>query len=173
LNACCFIGRLFPVSTYKIFSLSQINCKTQRCILNTTSLYRADPRGRAVQDVVLRPLTCWDRKFEVTGGKDVCILSVLCCQVTVFASCLSLVQRIPTECGISECYLEALIMRRLWSNRDCCAVRRKDLYEGNVPVIMCSILFKSLKIKTKENEIQHKIYLNKYQVPKTQKTDGV
>jgi hypothetical protein len=34
----------------------------------------------------------------------VCLLWVfVCCQVGVFASCWSLVQRSPTECGVSEC----------------------------------------------------------------------
>jgi hypothetical protein len=38
----------------------------------------------------------------------------LCCQVEVSASGRSLVQRIPTECGVSECDREAWIMRRRW-----------------------------------------------------------
>ena len=79
----------------------------------------------------------------------------------VFASCLSLVQRIPTGCDVSECYREALIMRRPWSDRGCCAVRRKDLYEGEILVIVCSKQFKSLNIRTKETKIQHKTHLNK------------
>jgi hypothetical protein len=39
-------------------------------------------------------------------------VSVVCCQVEVSESGLSLVQRSPTECGVSECDREALIMRR-------------------------------------------------------------
>jgi hypothetical protein len=35
------------------------------------------------------------------GGMDVCLLWVLCCQVEVSASDCSLVQRTPTECGVS------------------------------------------------------------------------
>jgi hypothetical protein len=38
----------------------------------------------------------------------------LCCQVKISASGRSLVQRSPTECGVSECDREAPIMRRPW-----------------------------------------------------------
>jgi len=46
------------------------------------------------------------------GDMDVC--RVVCCQVEVFASGPSLVQRTPNECGVSECHCEASIMRRSW-----------------------------------------------------------
>jgi hypothetical protein len=35
----------------------------------------------------------------------------VCCQVEVFTTGLSLVQRTPTECGVSKCQREASIMR--------------------------------------------------------------
>jgi hypothetical protein len=35
------------------------------------------------------------------------VVSVVCCQVEVSATSWSLVQRSPTECGVSECYREA------------------------------------------------------------------
>ena len=41
------------------------------------------------------------------------VLSVVCCQVAVSASGRSLVQRSPTECGVSECDSEASVMTRL------------------------------------------------------------
>ena len=41
----------------------------------------------------------------------------------------SLVQRSPTECGVSECDREVLTMRRPWPSEGCCAkVGRKALY---------------------------------------------
>jgi hypothetical protein len=46
-------------------------------------------------------------------------LSVLCS-----ASGLSLVQRSPTECGVSECHPETSIMRRVWPIRGCCAMKK-------------------------------------------------
>ena len=49
-------------------------------------------------------------------------VSVECCQGKVFASGLSLVQRTPTDCCVSEYDLEASIMRRTWSNKGCYAV---------------------------------------------------
>ena len=36
-----------------------------------------------------------------TQGMDVCVVSVVCCQVEVSAADLSFVQRSPTECGAS------------------------------------------------------------------------
>jgi hypothetical protein len=35
-----------------------------------------------------------------TGGMDVCLVQCLCCQVEVSATCRSLVQRSPTDCGV-------------------------------------------------------------------------
>ena len=43
---------------------------------------------------------------NLAGGMDVSVLSVLCFQVKVSATGRSLAQMIPTECGVSECYLE-------------------------------------------------------------------
>jgi hypothetical protein len=46
---------------------------------------------------------------------DVCLLfSVVCCQVEVSVMGWSIIQRSPTECGVSECDREASIMRRPW-----------------------------------------------------------
>jgi len=50
----------------------------------------------------------------------------VCCQVEVSASGRSLVQRSPTDCGVSEGNREPSKMRRLWPSRGCCAT----LWEG-------------------------------------------
>jgi hypothetical protein len=42
------------------------------------------------------------QKRNPTGGMDVCVVSVVCCQVEVSATSWSLVQRSPTECGVSK-----------------------------------------------------------------------
>jgi hypothetical protein len=42
------------------------------------------------------------------------VVSVVCCQVEVSVSGLSLVQRSPTDCGVSEYDHESSIMRRSW-----------------------------------------------------------
>jgi hypothetical protein len=34
----------------------------------------ADPSGRSVQGVGLRPIACWDCGLETAGGMDVCLL---------------------------------------------------------------------------------------------------
>ena len=53
-------------------------------------------------------------------------VSVVCCQVEVSASVLSLVQKSSTECGVSECDRVASIMRRPWPTRGYWAVEKKS-----------------------------------------------
>ena len=49
-------------------------------------------------------------------------MSVVCCYVEISATIYSLVERRPTECGISECAYEASTMRRPWATRGCRAM---------------------------------------------------
>jgi hypothetical protein len=75
--------------------------------------------------VGLQPFTCWDCGFESHRGHEcLSLVSVVCCQVEVSASGRSLVQRSPTECGVS-CDREASIMRRPWPTRGCCVIGKK------------------------------------------------
>ena len=68
---------------------------------------------RAVQGVGLRPLVYWVCGFESCRVHGYLSLgSVVCCQAKVSVPGLSLVQRSPTECGVSKCDREASIMRR-------------------------------------------------------------
>jgi hypothetical protein len=54
--------------------------------------------------VGLRALACWVRGFESRRGHGcLTLVSVVCCQVEVSASDRPLVQRSPTDCGVSEC----------------------------------------------------------------------
>jgi hypothetical protein len=65
--------------------------------------YMADPTGRAVKGVGLRPLAYWDCGFESqVGHVSLSLVSVVCCQVEISATSWSLVQRSPTECGESK-----------------------------------------------------------------------
>jgi hypothetical protein len=52
---------------------------------------------------------------------DVClsVVSVVCCQIEVSATNWSLVQRSPTDCGVSLCDLETSWMRRPWPTGGC------------------------------------------------------
>ena len=74
--------------------------------------YQPDPSGRAV-----RRSSCGRCVAGVAGsnparGMDICLLCVfLCCQVDVSALVLSLVQRSPTECGVSGCDLDSSTLR--------------------------------------------------------------
>jgi hypothetical protein len=60
-------------------------------------------------------------------GEQAClyVVSIVCCQVKSSASGWSLFQRNPTDCGVSECDHETSIMRRSWTTRGCCAIRKK------------------------------------------------
>jgi hypothetical protein len=52
-------------------------------------------------------------------------VSVVFCQVEISAWARSLGQRIPTECGVSECDREASIMRGPRPTRGCCDMERR------------------------------------------------
>jgi len=66
----------------------------------------ADPDGCAVKVVGLWFLVCWDCGFESRRGHG-CLscVSVVCCQVEVFRTSRSLVQRSTTECGVCACVI--------------------------------------------------------------------
>jgi alpha-tubulin suppressor-like RCC1 family protein len=54
------------------------------------------------------------------------LVSVVCCQVEVSASCWSLAQGILNECGLSESGREASIMRRPWPIRSCRSIKKSS-----------------------------------------------
>ena len=73
----------------------------------------ADRNGHTVWGVGgLRPLACWDCGFEFRREHGylsvVSVCVCVCGQVEVSASDWSLIQRSPTEWGVSECNREAL-----------------------------------------------------------------
>jgi len=84
-------------------------------------LVSADPAIRAVSGLGLRPLCCWDFGFEFRLGHG-CLspVNLACFHVEISATDRSLVQRSPTECGVSECRLETSVVRRPWHIRGCC-----------------------------------------------------
>jgi hypothetical protein len=53
------------------------------------------------------------------------LVSVVCCLVQISVSGWSLVQRSPTECGVSQSDREASIMRRPWPTGRRCTMRQK------------------------------------------------
>jgi hypothetical protein len=52
------------------------------------------------------------------------LVSVVCCQVEVSASSRSLVQRSPTDCGVSVCDRESSTLRRLWPTGGCFSMEK-------------------------------------------------
>jgi hypothetical protein len=73
-------------------------------------LRRGSATARLLVLWVWNPLSAW-----------MFVFSVVCCEVQDPALGWSLVQRSPTECGVSECDCEALIMRRPWPTGGPCA----------------------------------------------------
>ena len=73
------------------------------------------------------------------GGMDGWMsgVRVVCCEVEVPATDRSLVQKSPTDCGVSECDREASIIRRPWPTGGCCAIgggEGIDMNEPSVPL---------------------------------------
>ena len=70
----------------------------------------------------LRPLACKNCGFESRRGFGcLSVVSVVCCQVEVSATSWSLFQRIPTDCGVSECD-SGTSERRPWPTGGCRAM---------------------------------------------------
>ena len=72
----------------------------------------------------LRPLACWDFRFESRRGQHcVSLVSVVCCQIEV--SCVGPITRPEdrTDWGVSECDLESSTRRRPWPTGGCRSVK--------------------------------------------------
>ena len=82
----------------------------------------------------LRPLACGDFGFECRLGYGCLSLVNVVCQVEVSDSVRSLVQKSPTEFGVSECDREASKMRRPWPTRGCCAMGERGRGRGDVRI---------------------------------------
>jgi hypothetical protein len=52
---------------------------------------------------VFRPYAYWDCGLKTARGMDVCLLCELRCRVEVCASVWLLVQKSPTDYGVSKC----------------------------------------------------------------------
>ena len=70
--------------------------------------------------VCSRSLTGIAVSNSARGHGCLSVVSVVCCQVEVSAMDRSLVQRSPTDCGVSEDDSEGSITRRTWNTRVCC-----------------------------------------------------
>jgi hypothetical protein len=75
----------------------------------------------------LNPRACWDGGDKNHGGPG-CIsrVSVVCCHIEVSATGLSLAQRGPTVCDVSEYESETSISRRPWPTGGCCAIKKLE-----------------------------------------------
>ena len=69
-------------------------------------------------------------------------MSVVCCQVEIPAMGWLLVQRIPTDCGVSECDRKISTPRKPWPTRGCCVMGKKCerlLIKAETGTFYCSI----------------------------------
>ena len=74
--------------------------------------YSCPSGSRAIYDVGLRPLACWDCGYESRRGHgSLSLVSVVCCQVEISVSGRSFVQWSPTDFGV-VCDSESSILRR-------------------------------------------------------------
>jgi hypothetical protein len=94
-------------------------------------LFRSQgPRGLRRESTVRLLGLC----FRIPPGHEcLSLVSVVCCQVEVSATGWSLFQRIPTECGVSECDGKASRIGRPWTTMGCCATGKKLFV--SIPVI--------------------------------------
>ena len=91
-------------------------------VLGQSQWLRDLRRGSAA----VRLLGLWVRSRR--GHGCLYVVSVVCCKVEISALGLSLVQRNPIDCCVSECVRESSIMMRPWPRRGCCAVVKKKPY---------------------------------------------
>lgn len=71
---------------------------------------------------VASPCKAWVCGRSLSNCECPSRLSIVCFEVQVSVSGLSLVQSSRTKCGVSEDGNEASIIRRLWPTRNCCAM---------------------------------------------------
>ena len=126
---CNAVSSLCPPELHRLNALHSI-----RKTLNTASFYailiniitrKADSSSRAVQGVDLQPLAFWNLGSNPSRVMDVS-LSVVFRHVEASAMGRSLVQKIPTECGVSEYDRKTSTMRRPWPT-SCCCITGKNL----------------------------------------------
>ena len=95
----------------------------RKCLCALLLNARADSGGLSVGQ---QSLACWNCGFNSRRWHGcLCLVRVVCCQVEVSATRWSLVQRSPTECGVSECHHKNSIMRRPRPTSACCAMKKK------------------------------------------------
>jgi hypothetical protein len=101
--------------------------KNENVVFSEILVPIADPSGRAVQGVGLRPLAYWNCGFESRLWHGcLSLVSVVRCQVEVSATSWSLVQRRPTECGMSKSVIvKPRKMRRPRPPRGCRGIAKK------------------------------------------------
>jgi hypothetical protein len=83
------------------------------------------PRGLRHESTAARFLGLWVR-IPQRGHGCRFFVNVVCCQVEVSAMGRPLVQRGPTECGVSECDREASEVLRPWPTGGCRAMKKKN-----------------------------------------------
>jgi len=98
----------------RFWNLTSVYCTTNPTTLPIPVAVRSETWvcGRSLAEIMVS---------NPAGGQGcLSLVSVVRCQAQVSASAWSLVQRSLTECGVSECNLEASIIRRPWPTRGCC-----------------------------------------------------
>jgi len=117
-NGEMFVCTLY--SDHKRLWISNWNCWLPSKF-RITILYRSQwTRGLRRGSAAARLLGLWVRISPVHWYLS--LVSVVFCQVETSATGRSLLQRSHTECNVSECDLQASVMRRRWPSRGYCAM---------------------------------------------------
>ena len=124
------------------------NCTKKRfifvCLVSfcKSNMQSFGPSGRAVWDVDLQPLGCWDCGFESRRGHGcLSVVSVVCCYVERSLRQAGHSSRgvLPGKVCDIECDREASITRRPWTTRGCCAMTRRVRRKVYSSVFLLSI----------------------------------
>jgi hypothetical protein len=101
--------------SFAALNLSELYVVLSYHLTVTPSLYYKDFYYIAQVSPSHWPFACWDCGFESRRGHgSLSLVIVVFCQGEISASSGTLVQRSPTECGVSEYKREASIMRWPW-----------------------------------------------------------
>jgi hypothetical protein len=104
LSVACSDLQYFSTLSHKRHDFPKKNFLAIKCLsifsTNVCEMFLIQCRSQWPRG--LRPPDCWDCGFESQRGHGCLpVVSVVCCQVEVSATSWSLVQRSPTDCGVS------------------------------------------------------------------------
>jgi hypothetical protein len=133
-----------------------------RCTLYTIysgTRWYADPSGRSIQSVGLRPLACWDCGFESLRGHG-CLsaVSIVYCQVEVSSSSLLFCPKESYRLWcVVVCDLETSWIRWDWPTGGFCAENKAWWYIEKGDVVMTAIIMTNVITISTDNSSKRRV----------------